>query len=324
MSDGDEKPGDAETPTPEERLIARRRLLLVKQLYQHALGHAEIPGAINKMIAVHNFHNAIEITLRAVLLEHGVRPEKELNIDFESMLNEVPKVKGKGVPLRQQLRTLNQKRNHVQHAASEPPDSDMAEWKAFTANFLSIAFTRYFDVDFATVSAVGLVEDPRLRTLLEHSARHLHAGEAKEAACSQKLTMYHATRALLSTLGRRRHFWTMGVPKELADAMKTTKEWLDDVEENSVLLASGVSLASLARFRRVKVIVMMTIVGRPVFQAAPGTSDNLDLDELRWCHEFVVDAVIRWQVSGLEPQVLPHFRAGHDAYMNEVYPPKVE
>src|SRR5580765_5661390 len=75
--------------TPAERELARRRLLLAKQLYQHAIGHAATPGALNKMIAVHNFHNSIEITLRAVLLEYGIRKDRELNIDFEALMNDV-------------------------------------------------------------------------------------------------------------------------------------------------------------------------------------------------------------------------------------------
>ena len=66
-----------------------RRLMLAKQLYEHALDHSRTGAAADKMIAVHNFHNAIEIVLRAILLEHEIRVERELNIDFEQMLNNI-------------------------------------------------------------------------------------------------------------------------------------------------------------------------------------------------------------------------------------------
>jgi len=55
-----------------------RRLLLAKQLHAHALDHSGYGSVLDKMIAVHNFHNAVEITLRAIALEHEVRVEREL------------------------------------------------------------------------------------------------------------------------------------------------------------------------------------------------------------------------------------------------------
>ncbi len=55
-----------------------RRLLLAKQLYLHGLEHSYIKGSLNKMISIHNFHNAIEITLRAIFLRFEIRAEKQL------------------------------------------------------------------------------------------------------------------------------------------------------------------------------------------------------------------------------------------------------
>jgi hypothetical protein len=97
-----------------------RRLLLAKELYFHAAEHSHQAGAINKMIAVHNFHNAAEVTLRGIALLYEIWPERELNVDFETLLNAIdqaPKFKsdGKRLPYRQELRKLNSVRNLVLH-----------------------------------------------------------------------------------------------------------------------------------------------------------------------------------------------------------------
>jgi hypothetical protein len=99
--------------------------MLSKQLYEHALDHSRTGAAVDKMIAIHNFHNAIEIVLRATMLEHEIRVERALNIDFEQMLKEIdqfPKFaeNGQRLPYRQELRKLNSVRNLVQHHAHEP------------------------------------------------------------------------------------------------------------------------------------------------------------------------------------------------------------
>ena len=73
----------------EKQATARRRLLLAKQFYEHAMDHSRGGDALGKMIAVHNFHNAIEIVLRAIMLEHEIRPTRELNLNFESLMGEI-------------------------------------------------------------------------------------------------------------------------------------------------------------------------------------------------------------------------------------------
>jgi hypothetical protein len=120
--------------TDEKDKVNFRRLLLAKQLYLHGLDHSKKAGALNKMIAVHNFHNAIEIALRAIILYYEIRAEKQLNIEFEVMLSDIDnhqdfKDQGIKLPYRQDLRNLNQLRNLVQHHALEPEDSSMEDWR---------------------------------------------------------------------------------------------------------------------------------------------------------------------------------------------------
>jgi len=89
-----------------------RRLLLAKQLFLHGIDHSEKAGSLNKMIAIHNLHNAVEIVLRAIFLHFEIRPEKELNIGFENMLAEIDrysdfKSQDIKLPYRQEMRNLN-------------------------------------------------------------------------------------------------------------------------------------------------------------------------------------------------------------------------
>ena len=50
-----------------------RRALLSKQFYGHAVEHSLRTSPIDRMIAVHNFHLSIEILLRAIANEYGVK-----------------------------------------------------------------------------------------------------------------------------------------------------------------------------------------------------------------------------------------------------------
>src|SRR5262245_8036487 len=125
-----------------------RRLLLAKRLHAHGLDHARMFSALDKMIAVHSLHNAIEVTLRAIVLTHEIRAERELNIDFETLLNSVDQFpefrqKGERLPYRQELRKLNSVRNLVQHHGHEPETSTMEEWRILSTRFLGRALKQY-------------------------------------------------------------------------------------------------------------------------------------------------------------------------------------
>ncbi len=57
----------------EKRKITQRRLLLSKQMYEHGNEISRNADALSKMIAVHNLHNSIEITLKAIFLFYEIR-----------------------------------------------------------------------------------------------------------------------------------------------------------------------------------------------------------------------------------------------------------
>jgi hypothetical protein len=132
------------------RKVTHRRLLLSKQLYLHGLDHSRKPGASNKMISIHNFHNAIEIALRAIILRYEISSKKKSNVDmrFEEMLNEIDNYPGfrdpdppRRLPFRPEMQDSNRLRNRVQHRVYKPEASAMDDWRAFTRHFWS-AFSK--------------------------------------------------------------------------------------------------------------------------------------------------------------------------------------
>src|SRR5262245_5200715 len=123
--------------------VTLRRLLLAKQLFLHAAEHAKKHNDVDKIIAVHNFHNSIEVTLKSVLFFYAISTSKGFNIDFETLTKDIDEhFKGHSVqlPYRSDLRSLNNARNMAQHNATEPPASVMEEWRVITEKFLRQSF----------------------------------------------------------------------------------------------------------------------------------------------------------------------------------------
>lgn len=74
-----------EASATEKNKISLRRLLLAKQLYLHGFDHAGKGGTTNKILAIIHFHNAIEVSLRSIMLHYEIKTSKGLNIGFNTL-----------------------------------------------------------------------------------------------------------------------------------------------------------------------------------------------------------------------------------------------
>jgi len=299
--------------------VTFRRLLLSKELYLHGFGHSNSSSSLDKMIAVHNFHNALEIGLRAILLSYEIRAEKHLNIDFESMLNEIDsfkefKEKGIKLPYRQELRNLNQLRNMVQHHAVEPESSTLDDWKVFTRRFLIKIFQTYFDLSFDEVSSVQFIEEENLKNLILLAHESLDTENILQAIISAQLAFNYATfsvRKLLPHDGFNNDFFLISgirssilreLPPMVASKAKETirkiYEKIDESKLYSLFVSSGISFVDFKNFEQLTPHIDFTLDGNYVVQR--GTEYNPDKSTASWVIGFVEQTIIKWQLSGID------------------------
>lgn len=158
------------------------RLLVAKEFYLHALAHSHLPSPIDKMIAIHNFHNAIEIFLKTIVIHYNIHLEK--NASLPSVITEIKKALeplGATLPLSNQIYVLNDDRNLVQHQVHEPATSSLEQWRVYTATFFQESFQLYFGLDFEKFSRLDLIIDPQLRKILALSTQNIEQGLYQES-----------------------------------------------------------------------------------------------------------------------------------------------
>jgi len=286
-----------------------------------------MPGALDRMIAVHSLHNAIEVTLRAIVLAHEIRAERELNIDFESLLNSIDQFqkfrdRDERLPYRQELRKLNTVRNMVQHHGHEPEAASMDEWRVFSKRFLDRALTQYFHLEFEDLSATHLVTDVRLRHLLETQATLMKKELWHQATCTGKLAFAYASVSLRTNLPSGESSWALfadsGNTRDLAlgDLVRKIDQRFQNIEQYAIVLASGVTPGDYARYMRVPLHVQLAQGGSPFFERYRD-QHPMAKEETEWVLEFVVESVIRWQNAGLAPTVAQWHQSGCDKFLEE-------
>ncbi len=304
----------------EKARITFRRLLLAKQMFLHGMDHANRAGPLNKIIAIHNLHNAIEIVMRAIFLHYEIRAEKELNIGFENMLTEIDnfegfKKKNVKLPYRQEMRNLNVTRNLVEHHAVEPASGAMDEYKVFTRRFLQRSYQLYFGQDFETISATDMIEDSNLRDLLSLSFSEIRAANLKKGLTLAEATFYWASRTVRDFLPPGADGLYEDSFPEQGKLVRYLNSVLRNVGDTSVyysaILATGIDLVDYKRFRAATVVTRFHghsshtsdgIVRTTEIRAHWGDKEPKQ-DDAYWVHEFVVNAIVHWQIIGLSPQI---------------------
>ena len=307
----------------EQKKIIYRRLILSKQLYMHGLEHSNANGDLNKMIAIHNFHNAIEISLRSIILGYEIRAEKQLNIGFESMLNEINnydkfKQEGKKLPYRQELRNLNQLRNMVQHHAVIPESSTMDEWRVFSKRFLSKAFEQYFSIEFDKISYIDFIANSQLRMLLNIANNFITLKDNLNAIIVTKLAFMYSLYSISNFFLEESlnndfiaggDLQDIGIDKLLGDKIsfkveimvRKIYEKVEETKHYAALLSSGIKLVDYKRFEELTPHIDFTLDGGYVVQVA---EEYEPTDETaKWVFDFIVKTLINWQLHSLDPKV---------------------
>lgn len=292
----------------EKAQAAFRKLLLAKQLYLHGLEHSNNAGMLDKMIAVHNFHNAIEIVLKAIVLHFDIRPEDQLGIDFRIMINEINKhkvfkEKGLALPYQREILNLNQHRNLIQHHGTEPASSTIEDSRVITKQFLIDVYKDYFDKSFDELTVVDMIDDYILRELLRISSESLIELKFRKSVILSTVGFEWARRAISDFLPDENILSAfLRVPSEckiehLEDILKRFEEKVDNNLHFATLLSSGVKLVDYKQFQTITPVVNFTTTGRPHVHFRSSLPDE---KKARWLHNFVVNTVIHWQSIGLK------------------------
>lgn len=315
---------DKENSMDEDRKIIYRRLLLAKQLFQHGTVHAENTGDFEKMIAIHNFHNALEITLKAICIAKDIPQHvKGQDRSFLSLAKEVEQCEPLIAPLSARLVSLNKIRNLAQHDAVAPSATALEECRVLGEYVLQQLFNIFFKISFDDLSPLELIHSEELRGLLQRSLQLIELEKYMRSLLASYVSFYAAAAAITDHLTQAYEMpfefkaSSYGGPNALTEAEKG--EFLlakmETLEQNMVLLITGISITDFSRFRRL----------RPTFKISAGgklyqykLDDKVETKEdVEWVQHFVVNVIVKWQSLGFVPVLTERYKGAYEQLLKE-------
>ena len=298
--------------------IARRKLILVKQLYQQAEKQSGLQHSIsNRIMSVIGFDLAVETLLKVIIV--ALDQSKQPTESFPGLLDQCDNLLSKqGLPLlpyRAQILHAHSIRNDAQHKAKYPNQTDVSDCRTYARDFCREVISNTWSVSFDEISPLEWIDDDTLRELLEIALTDIQAQRHKKGLTLAGIAFSWASESILNFLPRGAEGLYGGQVPELArDTIEYVNAVLKDIENTSkrfaALMSTGISVVDYKRFKEATPIVWFNYsssIQAPddvrVRVDVQWRSSEPDEETALWVHTFVVDSIVNWQTLGLAPGI---------------------
>lgn len=165
-------------------LITRKKLILVKQLYQQAVIQAGAQYSyVSRIMSLIGFDLAAETVLKAVVA--ALEPIKPPADGFQAVIQQVDNLLAKAglnpIPDKANVQHIHALRNDAQHKAKYPNETDVSDCRTYVRDFLQKIISDVWGLSFEALSLVDAVQHEEVKEYLIDAEAALKDGDYREA-----------------------------------------------------------------------------------------------------------------------------------------------
>ncbi len=280
--------------------ITRKKLILVRQLYQRAILQAEtMHSYVDRIMAVIGLDLSNETVLKAVV--GSVAPNKTIKNDFQHVLmqadEELVNAKLPSVPDRVKIQHVRTLRNDAQHKAKYPNENDVSDCRTYTRDFLRQIILDVWGADFETLSLVDTIQHPKVKGYLQEAEIEFRNGNYQQAAI-KAIAGYNWTISLTKTaiMGRlpydaRAFLVTDGQDRqdESIQLFQLFKHMRNIIMRSVV----GISFTSYRRYHQLTESIGHVTFFQDGGYSAGVTTHSPDIKEAEYVLEFATNSILQ-------------------------------
>ena len=279
--------------------ITRKKLILVKQLYQQAVVQSTSQhSVVSRIMSVIVFDLTIETVLKAVVgsLDTSKVPAGK----FQGLIQQsdilLAKADCSPVPDKANIQHVHSIRNDAQHKARYPNESDVSDCRTYTRDFLQKIITDVWGLAFDKISLTDIIRHDKVREFLIDAEAALSQGDYPQAVQHAAYGLTWALNCVKTAVlgstpveargiiaidrdGKRIGRWgEIG----LYDAFRRTQEILLHV-------ALGMNYAHYVRYKRIAGDVFFT----KTLVYTQGRKESIDANDAEFVVAYCIDTVVQ-------------------------------
>lgn len=268
--------------------ITRKKLIIVKQLYQNAIKQsASQHSTIDRLLSVIGFDLSIETLLRAIVgsLDSAKSPAD----GFQGLVQQCDNLlTGNGInaiPDKANIQYIHSIRNDAQHKAKYPNESDVSDCRTYTRDFLRKTIVEIWGLDFEKISLTDVVQHEKVKQYLVDAENHLLQGNFQEAVQSASAgltwTLNHVEAAIVGRLpsfaGGVLLIDNFGKPMSDVHSRDGYRA-LERMQDTLLYIALGMNYTEYMQYKKFAGYVIFTGDGKPHFQGKIEPAEQSDAE----------------------------------------------
>lgn len=287
------------------------RLAFNKYLVDMAAEQAQEPQPM-AATAVLSFHDAVELFLQHASEHLNANRAGSSHVSFmkywEIISNELPDDQELGQ--KTAMRRLNEARVNLKHQGTRPDTADIESFNIAVRDFFEENIPKVFDIEYADISLINLVQYDSTREKLNQAQEHLSNGERKEAikklALAYDNLFFEYDRRMEEEFGykpfaiedspgvgpSKRDIEKLG--RDMEKFFEMVTESMDAIEDAIRVLSLDMDYRRYSKFDALTPTVIRSI-GGGVEAPDPPEEKEFSEEEVEFCLDFVVETAIQLQ-----------------------------
>ncbi len=284
--------------------LTMKRLLIVKQFFNHGSIHRKGKTPLGNMLACHHFDISIETFLKVVGANIGAYIGKETK--FKNLWNEVnTRYKEKyneNLPLKLEIFGIHDTRNSVQHNATVPSEIDLERFEAYTKAFLDDVLSKVFQKSLEDIKLSEVIVNKKLKQYVKEAEKLISDRNYDAALRKLSIAFDYGKKIKMKNMFGKYEFYPYWAKRNIGRAMSSISDdpfisndldaVLDSIQEKFELFILNIDFSQYAKFQKFKY---------PTFSNPDEDEfevyDNLNTESAKkkdanFCYNFVLDFLL--------------------------------
>ena len=278
--------------------VTRKKLILIKQMYQRAtILSSREHNMVDRIMALVGFDLTVETVLKAVV--NSLDAVKTPADSFPGLIDQADKLLGsasmKLVPEKAHIRHVHSLRNDAQHKAKYPNKSDLDDCRIYIRDFLKAFVQDVYGIDFETVSQTELINHKQIKKHLTDAQDYFKNSDYQKASELANVGLQTALNyAGIPYVGRS--FEYMFDKIMVSDSFKAQKgdpnitKAFQRIQDTVRHLALGLDYSDKVKFNKIAGFVLFGFGGG---YKVHNMKKDIGEDEAEFVLSFAIDAIIQ-------------------------------
>lgn len=294
-------------------VIYRKRLVLIKQVYNHALEQSHSKHYFsNRFISVIGFDWANEALLKAIL--SSTAPSESPKNNFHKLIdqcdNALKNSKLGELPGKNGIKSVRKIRNAAQHEGRRPGLAEINDCRTHTSDFLTYSMPVVWGINFDELYMSDAIVNTKVREFMKKSEISMDKEDLQDtvnnASCAFELSLKLSTKPLLRGTFRspnfpQKHRLRQAIDDPCHSLRNATMEsfrntWKEIERINKINLDITLILAlgiDLTRFIKYKNLAPKIFVMQDGTHKIYGNGVNYSREEVMAVYNFCIDSVLQ-------------------------------